>query len=364
MAPSLRLHVAVVCGLLIGMAWVSLACNGKQGPAGPPGSPVTVVYVSGTPSYLTQWGQYGNYSSAPTIGAGYFYSPYGVAVDALGYVYVADTNNHRIQKFTSSGVPVTMWGQYGDYSSTPASGAGYFNYPYGVAVDTLGNVYVADTNNHRIQIFNPNGAPIAMWGQYGNYSSAPTIGAGYFNYPSVVAVDASGNVYVADTNNDRIQKFNSSGVPVTMWGQYGDYSSTPASGAGYFHFPQGVAVDASGNVYVADTNNDRIQKFNSNGVPVTMWGQFGNYQSNPASGAGYFYYPYELAVDASGNVYVADAGNYRIQKFNSSGTFVTMWGVFGATSGKFNVPNGVAVDASGYIYVADTNNYRIQVFAP
>ena len=130
--------------------------------------------------------------------------------------------------------------------------------------------------------------------------------------PYGVAVDSSGNVYVADNSNHLIQKFDSSGAFITKWGLFGD-------GDGEFNWPQGVAVDSSGNVYVDDYGNNRIQKFNSSGAFLLKWGSEG-------TDDGQFKNPMGIAVDSSGDVYVADTGNYRIQKFNSSGVFLTKWG--------------------------------------
>ena len=173
-----------------------------------------------------------------------------------------------------------------------------------------------------------------------------------FNNPSGVAVDATGNVYVADTDNNRIQKFTSSGTFITKWGTIG-------TGDSEFYYPRGVAVDASENVhvYVADTGNNRIQKFTADGTFVTGWGFYGTED-------GLFNSLWGVAVDATGNVYVADLGNDRIQKYTSSGTFITKWGTNGTGGGQFNEPKGVAVEASGNVYVADYNNHRIQVFSP
>ena len=134
----------------------------------------------------------------------------------------------------------------------------------------------------------------------------------------------------------------------TMWGSLG-------AGQEQFDHPFGVAIDASGNVYVADANNNRIQVFTSSGGYVTQWGGYG-------SGQGQFYSPYGVAVDASGNVYVMDTGNNRIQMFTGSGGYITQWGSSGSGQGQFNYPGGIAVDASGNVYVADTQNYRIQGF--
>ena len=223
---------------------------------------------------------------------------------------------------------------------TEGSGNGQFSTPIGVAVDEPGNVYVADYNNGRIQKFASSGEFVLMWG-------GPGLDEGQFNHPTSVAVDQLGYVYVADMGNNRIQKFTSTGVYVSQWGSHG-------SGNGQFNYPYGVAVDGSGNVYVADYNNDRIQKFTSTGVYVTKWGVRG-------SGSGQFYSPSGVAIDRPGNVYVVDTYN-RIQKFTSTGVYVTKWGVGGSGNGQFNSPRGVAVDEAGNVYVADANNDRIQIF--
>ena len=185
---------------------------------------------------------------------------------------------------------------------------------------------------------------VTKWGSSGS-------GDGQFSTPEGVAVDSSDNVYVADYSNNRIQKFSSDGTFITKWGAYG-------SGDGQF-YPHSVAVDSSGNVYVADSdgiNINRIQKFSSTGTFITKWGSSG-------SGDGQFYTPGGLAIDSSGNVFVADWGNNRIQKFSSTGTFITKWGAqTGTGNGQFFHPGGVAIDASGNVFVADTDNHRIQKF--
>jgi len=224
---------------------------------------------------------------SPGLGDGMFNHPTGVAVDNLGYIYVADMGNNRIQKFSSTGAYVRKWG-------TEGSGNGQFNYPYSVAVDGSRNVYVADYNNDRVQKFTSTGVYVTQWGSHGS-------GNGQFDYPYGVAVDGSENVYVTDYNNDRVQKFTSTGVYVTKWG-------TEGSGNGQFNSPRGVTVDGSGNVYVTDAYS-RIQKFTSTGVYVTKWGKQG-------SGNGQFISPRSVAVYETGNVYVADSTNNRIQIFN------------------------------------------------
>ncbi len=278
--------------------------------------------------FVTRWGSEGS-------GDGQFNYPEGIAIDSSGNVYVADTNNHRIQKFTSNGQFITKWGSSG-------SGDGQFNYPEGIAIDSSGNVYVADTGNDRIQKFTSNGQFITKWGSSGS-------GDGQFSAPGGIALDSSGNVYVADTGNHRIQKFTSSGQFITKWGSSG-------GGEGQFNLPGGIALDSSGNVYVTDAGNNWIQKFTSSGQFVTWWG------SGRGSGDGQFYEPGGIAVDSGGNVYVADTWNCRIQKFTSSGQFITKWGSSGSGDGQFNHPEGIAIDSSGNAYVADTDNDRIQKF--
>ncbi len=285
-------------------------------------------------TFVTKWGSQGS-------GDGQFESPLGIAVDSYGNVFVTDgsgrlgESNNRIEKFDSSGNFITKWGSYGN-------GNGQFDFPYGVALDFSGNVYVAEPSNNRIDKFDSSGNFITKWGSYGN-------GNGQFNSPQGVAVDSSGNVYVVDSNNDRIQKFDSSGNYITKWGSQGQ-------GNGQFFSPSFVTVDSSGDVYVSDSLNDHIQKFDSNGNFITKWGSYGD-------GNGQFLNPLGIAVDSSGDVYVVDGNNYRIEKFDSSGIFITKWGSQGERDGQFAIPTGIAIDASGNVYVTEAGNKRIEKFA-
>ncbi|TAK33736.1 MAG: hypothetical protein EPO21_11990 [Chloroflexota bacterium] len=277
---------------------------------------------------LTTWGSSGS-------GQGQINRPYGIAVDVAGNVYIADTSNNRVQKFSSTGAFLAAWG-------SPGSGEGQLNRPYGIAVDAAGNVYVADSGNNRIQKFSSAGTFLSTWGSYGS-------GVGQLSWPAEVALDAAGNVYVAEMYNHRVQKFTNTGAFLTAWGSYG-------TGDGQFEYPYGIAVDAAGDVYVGDIYNYRVQKFSSAGTFLAKWGAYG-------SGDGQFSNPSGVAVDAAGNVYVADIYDNRIQKFSSAGTFLLTWGSPGSGDGQFSRPYGIAVDSAGKIFVADTLNNRVQVFA-
>ncbi len=290
---------------------------------------LTEIEEEGGYVFITKWGDYG-------AGNGQFNDPQKISIDGAGFVYVVDTSNYRIQKFTSEGTFVAKWG-------TQGTGDGQFNEPLGIAIDGGGFVYVADGENHRIQKFTSDGTFVAKWGAYGE-------GDSQFDYPSGVAVDVNGFVYVLDTYNYQIKKFNSDGTFVAKWGDYG-------AGDGQFNDAQDICIDGAGSVYVLDTRNYRIQKFASDRTFVTKWGILG-------TGNGQFNEPYGIATDSSGNIYVADTYNQRIQKFTSDGTYVTKWGSNGEGDGQFDYPYGLAVDASGYVYVADAYNQRIQKFGP
>jgi sugar lactone lactonase YvrE len=318
-----------------------------------------------TVSTLAGIGTIGSTNSTGTAPS--FYKPRGVAVDASGNVYVADTYNHKIRKITSAGVVSTLAGS-GEVDSTDGTGtAASFRNPNGVAVDASGNVYVADTNNHKIRKITPSGVVSTLAGSGIQGSTDATGTAASFNYPSGAAVDASGNVYVADSGNHKIRKITPAGVVSTFAGS-GRLGSTDATGtAASFDLPFGVAVDASGNVYVSDRENNKIRKITSAGVVSTFAGS-GSYSSADGMGiAASFKYPARLAVDASGNVYVADNGNHKIRKITPAGVVSTLAGdgTEGSTdatgtAASFHDPEGVAVDASGNVFVADRENNKIR----
>jgi len=329
--------------------------------------PELVAGSSGNTGIVTTLAGSGSYSFADGTGtAASFNGPRGVAVDSSGNVYVADTSNSRIRKITSAGVVTTLAGSgtaaYADGTGTTAS----FNGPQGVAVDSSGNVYVADINNNRIRKITSAGIVTTLAGS-GSYSFADGTGtAASIAQPAGVAVDSSGNVYVADSGNNRIRKITSAGVVTTLAGSgigaYTDGTGTTAS----FNGPQGVAVDSSGNVYVADSNNSRIRKITSAGVVTTLAGSGDWAYADGTGTTASFNGPQGVAVDSSGNVYVADTSNSRIRKITSAGVVTTLAGSAAGfadgtgTAASFNYPYGVDVDSSGNVYVADINNSRIR----
>ncbi len=360
-------------------------------------------------------------------GNGQFKEPHGVAVDSSGHVWVVDTGNSRVQEFTSEGAFVRAFG-------TSGSGSGQFSKPRGIAIDPSGHVWVADEGNDRMEEFSTEGAYMKTLGSQGT-------GNGKFEEPYSLSFDATGDMYVVDTGNVRVQEFNAAGEYVRQFGssqivfdenitvgpegnvwlsdiaysrieefsatgefltKFGSngsgnsqfslpegvsafgsnlyivdsgnnrvkkylnaapatvlYSSsfgTTGTGNGQLKKPWGLVTDSSGNVWVADSENNRVEEFNSGGSYVRAFGSSG-------SGNGQFKTPKGIAVDSSGHVWVADTGNDRVQEFSSEGTFVRAFGSAGTGNGQFEEPRGIAVDTSGHVWVADTGNNRLQEFS-
>jgi NHL repeat len=283
-----------------------------------------------------------------------FVRPVNIAVDEQSNIYIVDGGNHRIQKFDMNGKFLKMWGQHGD-------GDGQFIFQVApdhfgaVAVDSSGNVYVTDYNS-RVQKFDSNGKFLMKWGTAGDDD-------GQFAVHShmSIAVDASGNVYVSDTNNYCIQKFDANGKFLLKWGDNGNRNGQFGSSTDW-NGPEGIAVDDQGNVYVADPANYRIQKFDANGNFLSQWGSQG-------AGDGQFLDAGSIAVDQHGYIYVTDnqqnvgGPTNQVSKFDSNGTFLLKWGETGPGLGMLNFPAGIAVDKQGNIYVVNVIE-NVQKFRP
>lgn len=319
------------------------------------GGVVTTLAGNGTAGYVDGTGT-----------AAEFNGPGAAAVDSSGNLYVADYYDCTIRKISPTGVVTTLAGSgtAGYYDGTGA--AAQFNTPRGIAVDSSGNVYVADYQNNRIRKISPAGAVTTLAGSGSTGSADGTGTAAQFSDPIGVAVDASGVVYVADTGSQKIRVISTAGVVTTLAGSgtagFADGTGTAAQ----VNAPYGIAVDASGNVYVADDINNRIRKISSAGVVTTMAGSGTAGSADVAGTAAQFYYPTHLAVDTSGNVYVGDS--LRIRKVSPAGIVTTLAG--SSTSGyadgtgaaaQFELPDGVAVSAAGIVYVADQDANRIRV---
>jgi sugar lactone lactonase YvrE len=309
-----------------------------------------------------------SYGLTSTLAAASSFSlPTGVAVDASGNIYVAAKFAHEIRKISSTGVVTTLAGSGTAGSANGTGTAASFYNPTGVAVDVSGNIYVADKSNHKIRKITAAGVVTTLAGS-GTAGSADGTGtAATFNNPAGVAVDASGNIYVADKDNHKIRKITAAGVVTTLAGSGTDGSADGTGTAATFSLPEGVAVDASGNIYLADTGNDKIRKITAAAVVTTLAGS-GTAGSTDGTGtAATFDLPTGVAVDAFGNIYVADQNNHKIRKITSAGVVTTLAGsgtdglVDGTgTAAFFYNPTGVAVDVFGNIYVADTRNSKIR----
>jgi len=315
------------------------------------------------------------------------YSPYGIAVDNDGNLYIADSGNCRIRK-VSKGVITTVAGNGKPELGTSFSGDGGpatsapLSGPVGVAVDSAGNIYIADVNKFRIfEVSNGVITTVAGSGGHGQFDAGGFGGDGgpatsaWLNEPSGVAVDSAGNIYIADSGNNRIREV-SIGVITTVAGGGSSLGDGGPATSAQLNGPSGIAVDAAGNLYIADTYNNRIRKV-ANGVITTVAGdgaQGLGGDGGPAISAQVFR-PQGAAVDSSGSLYIADTINNRIRKV-ANGVVTTVAGdgaytIYGfsgdggpATSAQLDAPMGVAPDSAGNVYIADTNNDRIRIMTP
>jgi len=293
--------------------------------------------------------------------------PFGVAVDAAGNFFIADTDNHRIRRVTPDGVISTVAGT-GDPSFSGDGGPAAYaslNLPTGVAVDAAGNLFIADNGNHRIRRVAPDGiiGTGAGNGAPGFSGDGGPAAAASLNVPRGVAVDAAGNLFIADTANQRIRRVAPDGIIGTVAGNgvpgfSGD--GVPAATAS-LNEPSGVAVDAAGNLYIADANNSRIRRVAPDGMITTVADSLGQ--------------PRGVAADAFGNLFIAETHAHRIRHVAPDGAVSTIAGTGGepgfsgdggpAGEASLNLPFGVAIDMAGNLLIADTDNHRIRrIFEP
>lgn len=320
---------------MIPAAFAILICAWTTIPIGPHRIAAAMGAPTVVPQFpLMKWGSQGT-------AEGQFSYPSAITLDAEGNIYIADGNNYRIQKFDHKGRFVRMWGwgvsDGSDLFQICTSGCqeglvggsdGQFTTMVGLAFDAADNLHVVDLSQDQVQKFDRDGSFLLRWGVFGSSE-------GQFDGASGAAVGPNGELYVLDNYLHRAQRFDLSGNSERLWGwgvqngtstfqicQTGCQTGLSGTGNGQFHFPARVAVDSSGNVYVSDQSNNRVQKFTSNGVYLAKFGTTG-------SGDGQLNRPAGLWVDSRDNVYVADSDNNRVVQFDSGGTFFRTfgWGV-------------------------------------
>jgi len=275
-------------------------------------------------SQVLQWGSFGQ------IDGGHFFQLESLSVDDEGNVYVTDSGNARVQKFTSDGQFLNTWGVSGTDN-------GEFKKPTGIATYE-NNVYVVDSEQSRIQVFDSTGKFLQSWGKFGSDQ-------GEFFYPQGISISNDGVVYVADTKNHRIQQFTTDGEFLSSFGIFGP-------GDGKLRTPVDVALGEN-YVYVSDPGNSKIEKYTYEGISV------GSFDYNFG---GSHVQPYGLTVDTDGNIYFTDMYKHRIVKIDSEGTTLKIFGSVGSDKGKFIAPKDIILDDKGYLFVTEYGNNRIQKF--
>lgn len=284
---------------------------------------VTALASSSNDSYefLLKWGEEGSEASQ-------FEYPHSVAIDNNNNVYIADLGNNRIQKFDCNGQYITQWGSTG-------SSIGEIDYPSSIGFDGDNCIYVIEQNNGRVQVFDLDGNYVRDW-------SIP-------NNSSGIAIDKkNGYVYIADSDNNQIIKYDMLGVVIDSWGNSSADSSKLCE-------PRGLALDKYGYLYVADCWNNRVVKYSTDGDFISSWGDSSiNYSS--------FSWPCYLTINSDDEIFVVDWGNRCVKYFDLNGNYINQFGSSGQDDGQFYNPNGISVDQKGNIYVADTNNHRVQKF--
>jgi streptogramin lyase len=281
--------------------------------------------AAGTFTFASKFGESGTE-------AGKLKSPWGIAVDSKGNLWVADTGNNRIEEFGPEGKYLTKFGETG-------SEPGKLSEPEGIVIDSKGNLWVADTGNNRIEEFGTEGKYIAAIGSVGSE-------AGKFKLPAALAFDSKGNLWVADTGNNRVEQFNTENKYVSEFGSAG-------SEPGKLSEPKGIAIDSEGHIWVSDTGNNRIQEFSTTGAALSRFGTAG-------AGEGQFNSPKTIGFDNSGDIWVTDGANNRAENFSPNGAYITQVGSAGTEAGRFSLPRGFALDAHGNLWITDSGNNRIE----
>ncbi len=330
------------------------------------GNTITTIAGTGTPGFVGDGGQ------ATSAQLNY---PTSVAVDLQGNRFIADSSNHRVREVTADGNIKTVagTGTKGFSGDGGQATSAQLNYPYSLDVDGQGNLFIADTSNHRVREVTADGniKTVAGTGTGGFSGDGGQATSAQLYYPYDVAVDAQGNLFIADESNHRVREVTADGNIKTVAGTgTGGFSGDGGQAtSAQLYYPYGVAVDGQGNLYIADESNHRVRKV-SNGVITTVAGTGTKGFSGDGGQAtsAQLYSPEDVAVDGQGNLYIADESNHRVRKV-SNGVITTVAGTgtkgFSgdggpALSAQLNSPEGAALDKQGNLYIADTYNHRIR----
>jgi sugar lactone lactonase YvrE len=315
-------------------------------------------------TYITRVNTLAGSTTGFTDGAGttaQFASPMHLCIDAQGNIYVADPGNYKVRKVTPAGVVSTLAGS----TSGHADGAGtaaQFKSPWGICIDALGNIYVADVNDYKIRKITPAGVVTTLAGSTQGHADG-TGAAAQFHTPVGICVDAQGNLYVTDEGSHKIRKVTPAGIVTTIAGSTAGYADGTGSAA-QFNYPRGICIDAQGNLLAVEGGH-KIRKITPAGIVTTIAGSTAGYADGTGSAA-QFNGPCGITLDPQGNMYVTEFSNHKIRKITPAGVVST---VAGSTSGfadgnfagaKFASPYGICLDAQGSIYVADRYNYKIR----
>ena len=310
-------------------------------------------------------------SADGTGSAASFYGPSRLAINASGDIFVADSGNNEIREITQTGVVTTFAGSTSPGSADGTGAAASFDAPQGVALDSAGNLYVADTGNNEIRKITPAGVVTTFAGSTvaGNQNGTGT--AASFATPYGIAVSSTGTIYVADTGNNEIREITSAGVVSTLAGSLSAGSADGTGATASFNRPVDIALDSAGNLYVADFGNNEIRKVSPSGAVTTLAGSTTAGSADGVGAAASFDSPSGVAVDANGNVYVADTNNNEIRLVSANGVVTTLAGstIAGSANGtgtaaSFKFPFGIVLDSAGDLYVGDYGNDEIRKIVP
>lgn len=337
------------------------------------GQAQTITTIAGIPPGASGFVGDGGPASVAKLKA-----PQSMVKDAAGNLYIADAGNFRIRKINTAGIISTIAGNGtpGFSGDGGAATAAQMLSVTGICIDGAGNLYIADLPNHRVRKISTSGiiTTVAGNGMPGFAGDGGAAIAAQLNQPSDVAIDAAGNLYIADKNNNRVRKVTSSGTISTYAGD----ASVGFSGDGgaatdaELSGPTGLGVDGAGNLYIADQMNGRIRRVNSAGIIETVAGNgvFGYAGDGAAATSAALYQPVDVHADGAGNLWISDQNNDRIRKVNAAGIISTIAGngISGfagdggtATAAQMDAPGGVYVDAGGNVYFADQTNNRVRV---